>query len=534
MSLLKLISFASRRVFTDLAVRPQRAALGFSGFLGLRERNTNLPNYRTMATTNTLSSGVKLSVENMNQNVVKLQYDVRGPVVLRAGDIEQELKKGVQKPFKRVIRANIGDAHAMGQQPITFIRQVLSMVANPELIESSNMPKDAKDRARDILCGMLGYSAGSYTMSCGVELIRKHVAKFIEARDGIKSDYNNVCLITGATTGIKMILEMICGELGGKTSAVMVPIPQYPLYSATLVEYGLGQVGYFLDEDHNWGLSLEELERAYSEGSQCSAIRAIVIINPGNPTGQVLTRKNIEDVIKFAYKHKLLLLADEVYQHNVYAEGCKFFSFKKVMTEMGPPYSTEQELASFMSISKGYMGECGLRGGWMELLNFDPIVQAHLYKALSAILCPTSLGQAAVDCVAKPPKEGDPSYELWLTEKNCVLGSLKERSVMIYETFKNMKGFKCNVVQGAMYAFPRIELPQKAIEAAKAARRPPDVFYAYRLLEETGICVVPGSGFGQRPNTYHFRTTILPQPEMLTEMLNIFQKFHQKFCDEYA
>ena len=103
------------------------------------------------------------------------------------------------------------------------------------------------------------------------------------------------------------------------------------------------------------------------------------MINPGNPTGQVLTRDNIESVIKFAYTEHLFIFADEVYQHNVYDENSAFHSFKKakkiclfqfvkfivvtvqVIMEMGSPYS-EMEIASFMSCSKGYMGECGMRG----------------------------------------------------------------------------------------------------------------------------------------------------------------------------
>ncbi|XP_073946972.1 alanine aminotransferase 1-like [Choristoneura fumiferana] len=318
---------------------------------------------------------------------------------------------------------------------------------------------------------------------------------------------------------------------------VLIPIPQYPLYSASLAEYGLGQVGYYLDEDNQWALDEKELTRAIEAsktGPNACKVRALVVINPGNPTGQVLTRPNIETIIKFCHKHRLVLFADEVYQDNVYAEGSQFFSFKKVMMEMGAPYSKEVEVASFMSVSKGYMGECGLRGGWMELVNFDPQVQANLYKAISAMLCPTVLGQTTVDLVAKPPKEGDPSYELWLKEKTAVLASLNKRAKMIADTFNTMKGFRCNIVQGAMYAFPRFDMPPKAIEAAKAAGKAPDVFYAFKLLEETGICVVAGSGFGQRPGTYHFRTTILPQPALLQEMLDIFKGFHEKFTKEYA
>ncbi|XP_061714770.1 alanine aminotransferase 1 isoform X1 [Cydia pomonella] len=474
-----------------------------------------------------------ITLENINPNIVKLEYAVRGPLVIRAAEIEKELEKGAQKPFKRVIKANIGDAHAMGQKPITFIRQVLACVSFPELIDTYDFPSDVKKRAREILEGCGGQSVGSYTASHGIELIRRHVAEYIERRDGHPAKWDDIVLTGGASNGIKNVLQLLCNDLGGKPSGVLIPIPQYPLYSASLAEYGLTQVGYYLDEDNAWALDEAELERALKSAKDCN-VRAIAVINPGNPTGQVLTRSNIETIIKFAHRHNLLLLADEVYQDNVYAEGSKFFSFKKVLRELGAPYTNELELASFMSISKGYMGECGLRGGWMELVNFDKAVQANLYKCISAMLCPTVLGQSAVDLVAKPPSKGEPSYELWIKEKTAVLDSLNKRAKMIANTFNSMQGFKCNVVQGAMYAFPSIELPPKAIEAAKAQGKAPDVYYAFTLLEQTGICIVPGSGFGQRPGTFHFRTTILPQPALLQEMLDIFKNFHEKFTREHA
>lgn len=92
--------------------------------------------------------------------------------------------------------------------------------------------------------------------------------------------------------------------------------------------------------------------------------------------------------------------------------------------EMGAPYN-QMELASFMSCSKGYMGECGLRGGYVEVINIQPTVKAMYFKAISAMLCPTVLGQAALDVVVNPPKPGEPSYEKFLAEKNGVLDSLK-------------------------------------------------------------------------------------------------------------
>lgn len=85
-----------------------------------------------------------------------------------------------------------------------------------------------------------------------------------------------------------------------------------------------------------------------------------------------------------------------------------------------------------------------------------------------------------------PPKKGEPSYEQFLKEKNTVLNSLKERAKLVADTFNSFEGFSCNTVQGAMYAFPQIQLPQKAIDAAKNAGQPADTFYAFQLLEETG------------------------------------------------
>lgn len=234
-------------------------------------------------------------------------------------------------------------------------------------------------------------------------------------------------------------------------------------------------------------MDIENLEQSLQNSKKVCNPRAIVVINPGNPTGQVLTRDNIEQIIKFAHTHKLFIFADEVYQDNVYDKDSEFFSFKKVLKEMGAPYDT-LEMASFMSCSKGYMGECGIRGGYCELINLDPDVMAMFKKSLSAQLCPTTIGQATIDCVVNPPRKGEPSYEQFLCEKNKVLSDLKERAELVAKTFNSFEGYSCNPVMGAMYAFPQIKLPAKAIEAAKKAGQAPDTFYAFQLLEQTGKC----------------------------------------------
>lgn len=474
-----------------------------------------------------------LTEDNVFTNLRKMEYAVRGPLLLRALEIEKELQRGEKKPFKEVIKANVGDAHAMGQKPITFLRQVLALTVSPCLMDDPSYPEDAKQRARLVLQGCKGGSVGSYSESCGIEIIRKHVAQYIQDRDGIPCDYHNIILSNGASDGIKSVLKLFNEHIDGKPSGVMIPIPQYPLYSATLAEFGLAQIGYYLNEENRWALDICELERALAECKKTCNPRCLVVINPGNPTGQVLSRENIEDVIRFAHKNHLFLLADEVYQDNIYDKDSSFHSVKKVMVEMGEPYRS-MELASFMSVSKGYMGECGIRGGYAEIINMDPSVMAVLLKSLSAMLCPTVLGQIVMDVVVNPPRPNEPSYKQFQKEKTETLQSLAERSRLVVDTLNSIPGIKANPAMGAMYVFPRLELPPKAIAAAKAEGKEPDVFYAFKLLEATGICVIAGSGFGQKAGTYHFRTTILPQKEKIKTMLASLKQFHEKFLREYS
>lgn len=131
-------------------------------------------------------------------------------------------------------------------------------------------------------------------------------------------------------------------------------------------------VPYYLDEENNWGLEpyklISDINHAISEGTQ---LRALVIINPGNPTGQVLKQDALEEVLRVCYEESIMVIADEVYQSNIYKEGAEFVSMRKALLEMGEPYASEVELVSMHSISKGFLGECGLRGGYMEVINFS-------------------------------------------------------------------------------------------------------------------------------------------------------------------
>lgn len=285
----------------------------------------------------------------------------------------------------------------------------------------------------------------------------------------------------------------------------------------------------YADEDKEWSLDINELKRSLNEARPHCVPRVLAVINPGNPTGSVLTRENIRQIVRFAHEERLLIIADEVYQQNVWAEGAEFHSFKSVMRELG----IQHELASMMSISKGFMGECGLRGGYCELVDVDPAVKAIFLKMLSARLCCSVLGQVALDCIVNPPKAGEPSYELFVRERDGVLKDLNEKARLVAQSLNAIEGIQTNSVAGAMYAFPRITIPAKAIEAARQAGQQPDFFYAMRLLEQTGVCIVPGSGFGQRPGTFHFRTTILPSKQDMQHLLNKLSEFHANFVKEF-
>uniref|UniRef100_H9G7S6 Alanine aminotransferase 1 n=1 Tax=Anolis carolinensis TaxID=28377 RepID=H9G7S6_ANOCA len=318
--------------------------------------------------------------------------------------------QGVKKPFSEVIRANIGDAQAMGQKPITFFRQVSALCMYPDLLKDPNFPEDAKEKARRLLAACGGRSIGAYSASPGIELIRQDVARFIERRDGgIPCNSENIFLSTGASDAIVTILKLLVSGEGRSRTGVLIPIPQYPLYSAALAELNAVQVNYYLDEEKSWALDVGELRRALRQAQEHCRPKVLCIINPGNPTGQVQSRKCIEDVIHFAWEEHLFLMADEVYQDNVYAEGSQSTP-QEVLFEMGPSIPTAWSCLLPLHL-KGFMGECGFRGGYMEIINMDPAVQQQLTKLVSVRLCPPVTGQILLDVVVNQPQQGDPSYQ---------------------------------------------------------------------------------------------------------------------------
>mmetsp|Transcript_24831 Transcript_24831/g.49481 ORF Transcript_24831/g.49481 Transcript_24831/m.49481 type:complete len:652 (+) Transcript_24831:122-2077(+) len=465
----------------------------------------------------------------MSQNLRRMQYAVRGEVVIRADAMAAEGRK--------IIYTNIGNPHAVGQKPITYYRQVLSLcdlppecgVDNPTV--ASGFPADAVERARELRAAIGDAGTGAYTNSQGIGKFRNDVAQFISARDGHISLPSNIFLTNGASSAIEFVLT---GLIGGNRDAIMIPIPQYPIYSAIISRLGARQVGYYLDEDKGWAITERELEQRRTAAVERDGldIRALTLINPGNPTGQVLSREDLEVICKFCAKHDIVLLADEVYQRNIYDPTKEFISAKKVAMET--PGCENLQLVSFHSTSKGLIGECGRRGGYMELHNIDPYVQTQLYKLASSGLCSGVAGQVMTSLMVTPPAPTDESYDLFQKEESDIFESLKRRANSLVKGLNDIDGMTCTPAEGAMYAFPKVELPAKAFDEAAAQDQTPDTLYALSLLEETGICVVPASGFGQKEGRVGFRTTFLPPEDELNSAIVEFKRHHEMFCEKYA
>jgi alanine transaminase len=302
----------------------------------------------------TVLSKTKIDEATINRLVKAASYAVRGKIVARSAELQKQLTADPSSlPFKKIISCNIGNPHALNQKPISFVRDVLSLVVNPSLKERVPFAPDVINRANRYLGDIPGL--GAYTESQGLASVRADVASFLQERDGYEGNPSNIFLTNGASEGVRLCMQTILRDsIQGFRDGILTPIPQYPLYSAltTLLEGHL--VPYYLDESNGWSLSVtalkDSLKKANDEGI---STRCLVVINPGNPTGQILSKDNMKEVVDFCAKEGICLMADEVYQENVWREGAKFISFRKVAYEMGiKPEDNQLQMISFHSISK--------------------------------------------------------------------------------------------------------------------------------------------------------------------------------------
>lgn len=468
-------------------------------------------------------AGVETTV---NPNVIEMEYAVRGPIPQRAAEMK--------KAGRKVIFCNIGNPQALGQPPITHYRQILSLIEDPARLARERKLRDIAtgsglesidaeilDQAAWVLAKM-ETGMGAYTESRGPAFIREAIASFIDRRDnvavegGVPANPEQIFLTNGASDAVKYVLEML---ISGPRDGIMIPIPQYPLYSALIKKLGGVQVNYFPDEDDDWNLEPEMLEEALENArKEGVSVKAIVVINPGNPTGAILSQRSQREVIAFAQKYGLAIIADEVYQENVY-DG-QFISFAKLVGR--EPVS----LFSLHSVSKGFYGECGHRGGYLELRNPPRVSNSSLsfmdilVKQASVSLCSNTVGQVLTCLMVTPPPEGTAAHARLAAEKKSILDDLFKKASTIKQAFTLMEGMRCFGRIGALYLFPRLE---------KLPAGTDDYDYCMNLLETTGICTVNGAGFGQWPGTHHLRIAFLPSGTMLQEVLPQWIDFHNRY-----
>jgi len=495
------------------------------------------------------STTKKLTLETMNPNIIQMEYAVRGTVVIAADKISANLRERngdndndkSDRSFDKIVYTNIGNPQSVGQQPLMWPRQVSALVDLPDAVGVDHplahrmFPSDAIARAREIKVGLGGNGSGAYSHSKGARIFRDDVVSFLQNRDGPKvpADPETIFLSNGASTSIGQLLTAL---LSDSSCGVMIPTPQYPIYSASIDLLGGRKVGYFLDEKNKWNLDMKELDRSLKKARDNGTnVVGFVLINPGNPTGAVLSKEAVRDVVRWCSENNLVLLADEVYQENVYDENAEFYSCKRAAYDIGllEEGAEKIELASFHSTSKGVFGECGRRGGYMELTGFDPNVLDQLTKLISSSLCSSLNGQCMTALMCRGPKPGDESYASHEGEKTAIFESLKRRAKIVETGLDAIPGFSCQPAQGAMYCFPSVELPQGAIDEAHRQGKTPDTLYALSLLERTGICVVPASGFGQASGRYGFRTTFLPSEKDMAESVKAMKVHHEGFCARY-
>ncbi|XP_036374211.1 alanine aminotransferase 2-like [Megalops cyprinoides] len=476
----------------------------------------------------------KTGLEEVNPRVREIQPPKGDMLLRRAEEIRAELQQGVKKPYKEVIDISQDDFHSAGMKPFSFVRQVIAACLHPELLHSGKLPADVCQRAQRLLKECDGDSVGSYSDSCGIPHVQRTVAEFITRRDGgLPSFPKDIFISSGSQRALMVVLRLLAQGEGMSQTGVLTPVPTCYTFPMVLTEVGAVMVPYQLCEEQGWALQVDELRRVLQASRGHCDPRVLYVINPGNPTGHVQSRKSIEDVIRLAAEERLFLLANEVYQDTVHGEGVEFVSYKRVLFEMGPQYSDTVQLASFNSISNG-IGEGGLRAGYVELLNIDPAVALFAEMLLCTDICAPVTGQIALAIMADPPWPGDPSYGQYAEEVQASQETLIRNVRRVEEVLSALPGVSCQPAMGGVNVFPRLYLPAGAVEQAKEAGVEADQLYCKRLLEEVGLCVGPGCESGQREGIHHMRLHVKVPAEVMEEALGRLRTFHLRFMSEFS
>src|SRR6266702_6084021 len=313
-----------------------------------------------------------------------------------------------------------------------------------------------------------------------------------EAVRGGISSVQDVFVTNGAGEGVDVCLTALLNP--GEN--VLTPSPDYPLYTAVLCKTGAEMNSYFLNEEDAWQPELDNLRKKIN-----SRTRAIILINPNNPTGALCTRKMLEQIAELARQHNLLIIADEIY-NKLILDGAEHVSIAAVAPDI--------PVVTIGGLSKNYLAP-GWRIGWGivsgEAAAVKPYIEG-IHKLLRSRLCANHPEQYAI----KPALEGPQDHLMEVRRK------LRSRRDLTVKWANSTSRLSCVAPRGAFYAFPRLDIPET------------DDVFVKELCLQKHVLVVHGSGFGQKPGTRHFRIVFLPDEQTLAKAYQgigefIFQRY---------
>jgi alanine-synthesizing transaminase len=393
-------------------------------------------------------------------------YDIRGPVLDRARLMEEEGHK--------IIKLNIGNLAVFGLDPPDEIVQ--DMIRN------------------------LPHSAG-YTDSKGLFAPRKSVVHYSQEKHIAGVSVDDVYLGNGASELIVMSLQALLDD----GDEVLVPAPDYPLWTAAVSLSGGRPVHYMCDEQAEWYPDIDDIRDKIT-----SATKAIVVINPNNPTGALYPTELLEQIVEVARQHQLIVFADEIYDKTLY-DGNTHTSIAALADDV--------LFVTFNGLSKNYRA-CGYRAGWMvvsgEKRHASDYIEG-LDMLASMRLCSNTPGQLAIQTALG-------GYQS-IADLVAPTGRLCRQRDMAHDMLTQIPGVTCVKPKAALYMFPRLDSKMYPIED--------DQQFAYELLDEEKLLIVQGTGFNW-PTPDHFRLVFLPNSDDLGEALMRIERFLGHYRKRHA
>jgi alanine-synthesizing transaminase len=386
-------------------------------------------------------------------------YDIRGPVLDKARQMEDEGHK--------IIKLNIGNVAAFGLMPPDEIVQ-------------------------DMIRNLHSATAAGYTDSKGLFAPRKAVVHYTQEKHVGGVTVDDVYLGNGASELIAMSMNALLDS----GDEVLIPAPDYPLHTAVVSLSGGTPVHYRCDEGSGWLPDLDDIRKKVTP-----ATKAIVVINPNNPTGALYPDDLLKAIVEIARQHQLIVFADEIYDKTVY-DGHSHTSIASLADDV--------LFVTFNGLSKNYRS-CGYRAGWMVVSGDKRHAKDYiegLNMLASMRLCANTPGQMAIQTALG-------GYQ---SIKDLVApgGRLCRQRDLAYELLSQIPGVSVVKPKAALYMFPRLD--PKVYPIAD------DQQFAYDLLADEKVLIVQGTGFNW-PEHDHFRLVFLPNTDDLTEAVGRIDRF---------